>query len=104
MPLTNRSLPSFRDLRPGWLEVVDVASFERVNHGSSLISNENYHTTFDILFIGCRVCVRGQPQTCGEVVRVMPMTRRVFVRLDTPHPSWRGTLRSFRPERLVIYS
>jgi hypothetical protein len=32
------------------------------------------------------------------------MTDRVIVRLDRPHPSWRGTLRTFRPERLVIYS
>ena len=34
----------------------------------------------------------------------MPMTGRVVVRLDPTHPSWRGTLRSFRPERLVICS
>ncbi|MGC1887662.1 MAG: SDR family oxidoreductase, partial [Stellaceae bacterium] len=31
------------------------------------------------------------------------MTGRVVVRLDPPHLAWRGTLRSFRPERLVIY-
>ena len=104
MPLTNRSLPSFRDLRPGWLEVVDVASFENANHGPSFTSNENYHTTLDVLFVGCRVCVRRKPRTCGEVVRVMPMTGRVVVRLDPPHPTGRGTLRSLRPERLVIYS
>jgi hypothetical protein len=104
MPLTNRSSPSFRDLRPGWLEVVEVVSFERVSGAPSFAIDDSYHTTLDILFIGCRVCVRGQPQTCGEVVRVMPMTGRVVVRLDPPHPSWRGTLRSFRPERLVIYS
>jgi hypothetical protein len=41
-------------------------SFESVNHGSSLISNENYHTTLDVLFVGCRVCVRAKPQTRGE--------------------------------------
>jgi len=52
MPLTNRSLPSFRDLRPGWLEVVDVASFENANHGPSFTSNENYHTTLDVLLLG----------------------------------------------------
>jgi hypothetical protein len=104
MPLTNRSSPSFRDLRPGWLEVVEVVSSERVSDAPSFAFDDSHHTTLDILFIGCRVCVRGQPQTCGEVVRVMPMTGRVVVRLDPPHPSWRGTLRSFRPERLVIYS
>ena len=104
MPLTNRSSPSFLDLRPGWLEVVDVASLENVNDGPSFTSNENYHTTLDVLFVGCRVCIRRKPRTCGEVVRVMPMAGRVVVRLDPPHPSWRGTLRSFRPERLVIYS
>jgi hypothetical protein len=71
---------------------------------ASFASNENYHTTLGMLFIGCRVRVRRKPLTCGEVVRVMPMTGRVVVRLDPPHPSWRGTLRSFRPERLVIYS
>ena len=104
MPLTNWSLPRFRDLRPGWLEVVDAVSFESVNHGSSFISNENYHTTLDVLFVGCRVCVRRKPQTCGEVVRVMPMTGRVVVRLDPPYPTRRGTLCSLRPERPVIYS
>jgi hypothetical protein len=104
MPLTNRSSPSFRDLTSGWLEVIEVASFESGNHGTSFTSNENYHTTLDVLFVGCRVCVRRKPQTCGEVVRVMPMTGRVVVRLDPPHPTGRGTLRSLRPERLVIYS
>jgi hypothetical protein len=94
----------FWDLTPGWLEVIDVAGSERVSGASSFALDDSYHTTLDILFIGCRVCVRRQPQTCGEVVRVMPMTRRVVVRLDPRHPSWRGTLRSFRPERLVIYS
>ena len=104
MPLTNRPSPSFWDLRPGWLEVIDVASSERVSGAPSFALDDSYHTTIDILFIGCRVCVRGQPQTCGEVVRVMPMTGRVVVRLDPPHPTRRGTLRSLRPERLVIYS
>ncbi len=104
MPLTNRSSPSFRDLSPGWLEVVDVANFEDVSHAPSFTSNQNYRTTLDMLFIGCRVCVRGQAQTCGEVLRVMPMTDRVVVRLDPSHPTRRGTLRSLRPERLVIYS
>ena len=101
MLLTNSSSPGFGELAPRRLEIVDAASFESVSRAPS---NENYHTTLDVLFVGCRVCVRRKPQTCGEVVRVMPMTRRVVVRLDPPHPSWRGTLRSFRPERLVIYS
>jgi len=97
-------ITEFPGSKPGWLEVVEVVSFERVSGAPSFAFDDSYHTTLDILFIGCRVCVRGQPQTCGEVVRVMPMTGRVVVRLDPPHPSWRGTLRSFRPERLVIYS
>jgi hypothetical protein len=71
---------------------------------ASFASNENYQTTLDMLFIGCRVGVRRKPRTCGEVVRIVPMTDRVIVRLDRPHPSWRGTLRTFRPERLVICS
>jgi hypothetical protein len=85
-------------------QVVHVASFESVSRGPSFASKENHGTTLDMLFVGSRVCVCGQPQTCGEVVRVVPMTGRVVVRLDPPHPAWRGTLRSFRPERLVIYS
>ena len=64
---------------------------------------EKYGTTLSMLFVGSRVRLRGQPQTSGEVVRVIPMTGRVIVRLDPPHPAWRGTLRSFRPERLEIY-
>jgi hypothetical protein len=83
MPLNNSSTPRSGELGPG-----------RLDHPATL----------DVLFIGGRVCVRERPQTCGEVVRVMPMMGRVIVRLDPRHPSWRGTLRSFRPERLVIYS
>ena len=56
----------------------------------------------DMFFIGCRVCVRGKPRTCGRVVRLMPMTSRVLVRVDPPHPKWRGALRSFRLEQLVV--
>ncbi|MGA7863660.1 MAG: hypothetical protein WA709_37640 [Stellaceae bacterium] len=104
MPLTKSSLPSFEELTLGGPQVVHVASFESVSRGPSFASKENYGTTLDMLFVGSRVCVCGQPQTCGEVVRVVPMTGRVVVRLDPPHPAWRGTLRSFRPERLVIYS
>ena len=92
------------DLTPGWLEVIDVANFESVVRGPSFALDESYYATLDVLFIGCRVCVRGQPQTCGEVVRVMPMTGRAVVRLDPPHPNRRGTLRSLRPEQIVIYS
>ena len=58
--------------------------------------------TIDMLFIGCRVCVRCRRRTHGQVVRLMPMTGRVVVRLDPPHPNWRGALRSFRPEQLAI--
>jgi hypothetical protein len=83
---------------------VRVATFHRLSRAPSLTSNDSHLTTLDMLFIGCRVWVRGRPQTCGEVVRVMPMMGRIIVRLDPRHPSGRGTLRSFRPERLVIYS
>jgi hypothetical protein len=97
----------------------------------SFASKENYGTTLDMLFVGSRVCVCGRPQICGEVARPAAstletrvgnpnrrhyrvsrsgrrvgrkLTGRVIVRLDPPHPAWRGTLRSFRPERLVICS
>jgi hypothetical protein len=84
--------------------LVGSREFRERNHGTSFTSNENYHPTLDLLFVGCRVCVRRKPRTCIEVVRVMPMTGRVVVRLDPPHPTRHGTLRSLRPERLVIYS
>ena len=44
------------------------------------------------------------PRACGRVVRLMLVTGRAVVRLDPPHPNWRGTLRSFRSGRLVICS
>lgn len=103
MPLTKSSLPSFEELT-GRPQVVHVASSESVSSGPAFASKENYGTTLAKLSVGSRVRVCGQPQTCGEVVRLMPMTGRVVVRLDPPHLAWRGTLRSFRPERLVIYS
>ena len=102
MPLTKSSLPSFEELT-GRPQVVHVASSESVSSGPAFASKENYGTTLAKLSVGSRVRVCGQPQTCGEVVRLMPMTGRVVVRLDPPHLAWRGTLRSFRPERLVIY-
>jgi len=70
----------------------------------SIVSNQDHNTTLNMLSPGHRVRVCDRPQTWGEVVRVMPMTGRVIVRLDPPHPRGRGTLRTFRPERLVIYS
>jgi hypothetical protein len=82
-----------------------TANLARLRNPSKLSPfavNESQPTTLDMLCIGGRVCVRGRPHTCGEIVRVLPMTGRVIVRLDPPHPAWRGTLRSFRPERLVI--
>jgi len=54
-----------------------------------------------VLYVGRRVRVCDRPQVSGEVVRVMPITGRIIVRLDPPHPKWRGALRSFRRERLV---
>ena len=80
-----------------------VRSFESTSRVLPIVSNQDQKTTLDMLAIGYRVYVCNRPQTCGEVVRVMPMTGRVVVRLDPPHPRWRGTLRSFRPERLVLY-
>jgi hypothetical protein len=73
-----------------------------VNLARSSSQSRSQPTTLDMLCVGGRVCVRGRPHTCGEVVRLIPMTGRVIVRLDPPHPAWRGTLRSFRPERLLI--
>ena len=102
MPITNASSPGFQALASDRLDAGHVASSESVSRGLWFASNENYDTTLGMLFIGCRVCVRRKPLTCGEVVRIVPMTGRVIVRLDPPHPSWRGTLRSFRPERLVF--
>ena len=55
-----------------------------------------------MLWVGRRVRVCDRSQIRGEIVRVMPMTGRVVVRLDPPHPKWRGTLRSFRTERLLF--
>jgi hypothetical protein len=91
----------------GELKTSDIVShpqFEGYNPHRRWFLVSNFCTTFDALFIGCRVCVVGRPKICGEVVRLIPMTGRVVVRLDPAHPSWRGTLRSFRPERLLIYS
>jgi hypothetical protein len=100
--LDNSSLQDFGELATGRQEGIPVATSESVSHALPFATNENYHTTLDMLFVGCRVCVRRKPQTCGEVVRVIPMTRRVIVRFDPPYPTRRGTLRSFRPERLAI--
>jgi hypothetical protein len=72
--------------------------------GSKVAFQRSFETTLTELFVGARVCVRGRPRTCGEVVRIVPMMGRVVVRLDPPHANWRGRLRSFRPDRLVIYS
>jgi hypothetical protein len=91
----------FEELDQGCAEIDPL---ESPSLSLSFTAFESFQTTLDILFVGCRVCVRGRPRTCGEVTRIMPMTGRVIVRLDPPHPRWRGTLRSFRPERLVLYS
>jgi hypothetical protein len=101
--MTRINLPifDFEELEQSYAE---VNHFESPSLSLSFTAFERFQTTLDMLYVGCRVCVRGRPQTCGVVARIMPMTGRVVVRLDPPHPSWRGTLRSFRPERLVIYS
>jgi hypothetical protein len=94
----------FEEQEQGCDEINPFTNLESPKLSLSFTPFENYHTTLDVLFVGCRVCVRGRPRTCGVVTRIMPMTGRVVVRLDPPHPSWRGTLRSFCPERLVVYS
>jgi hypothetical protein len=101
--MTRINLPifDFEELEQSYAE---VNHFESPSLSLSFTAFERFQTTLDMLYVGCRVCVRGRPQTCGVVARIMPMTGRVVVRLDPPHPSWRGTLRSFRPERLVLYS
>jgi hypothetical protein len=102
MPSTNSSSPGSAELGPGRLEFVDITIFETESQALSFSSEESDHTTFDTLFIGCRVCVRGKQQRRGQIVRLIPMTGRVIVRLDPPYPTRRGTLRSFCPKRLVI--
>jgi len=104
MSLTNWAILDSWDLRSEPLRTAPIASLDGQGRVPSPISNGRYGITSDVLSIGSRVCVRGRLGTCGRVVRLMPMTRRVVVRLDPPHPSWRGTLRSFHPEHLVICS
>ena len=53
MPITNSSSPGFQALASNRLEANHVASFESVSRGPSFASNENYHTTLGMLFIGC---------------------------------------------------
>jgi hypothetical protein len=103
MPLTPFIATGLRKARGDQPEAAQMLVFNRANQMPSVGSKCAPQTTLDMLFVGGRVCVRGRPQTCGEIVRLMPMTGRVVVRLDPPHPSWRGTLRSFRPESLVIF-
>jgi len=40
--------------------------------GSAVVFREAFDTDLDELFIGARVCVRGRPQICGEIVQIMP--------------------------------
>jgi len=103
MSLTKWAILGSGDLRSERLRAAPVESFSP-GRVPSPISNKWYGDTLDMLSIGSRVCLRGRPQRRGEVVRLMPMTGRVVVRLDPPHPSWRGALRSFRPEHLAICS
>jgi hypothetical protein len=101
MPRIDLQIFDFEELEQGRAE---LSRLESPSLSLSFTPFEKYQTTLDMLFVGCRVCVRRRPRTCGVVARIIPMTGRVIVRLDPPHPSWRGTLRSFRPERLIIYS
>jgi hypothetical protein len=104
MPRINLPIFDFEKMEQGGADVYPCASFESPIFSLSFTPFEKYQTALDVLFVGCRVCVRRRPRTCDEVARIMPMTGRVVVRLNPPHPSWRGTLRSFRPERLILYS
>jgi len=104
MSLTNWPIAGTVNLRSEPLRAAPVASFDSPGRVPSSTSHNRDGNTLDILSTGSRVCLHGRPQSCGEVVRLIPMTGRVIVRLDPPHPSWRGTLRSFRLERLVICS
>jgi hypothetical protein len=104
MPIANSLSAELEELAPDCPAASHVPSFDSVTGAPLFASTETYHTKLEMLFIGCRVCIRRKPQSCGEVVRVMTMSHRVLVRLDPPNPSRHSTLRSFRPERLVIYS
>ena len=106
MPSPRINFPNFdfEELEEGCAEINPFANLESPSFSLWFTPFESHPTTLDVLFVGCRVCVRGRPRTCGVVTRIMPMTGRVVVRLDPSHPSWRGTLRSFCPERLVVYS
>jgi len=104
MSLTNWAISGTVGLRSEQLWAAPVGSFDSPGRAPSATSNNRDRNALDILSTGRRVRLRGRPQSCGEVVRLIPMTGRVIVRLDPPHPSWRGTLRSFRLKRLVICS
>jgi|SRR5215467_4987768 len=101
MALTNSSSRGSRERRLGGPKALFGVSFENTSCGVPTALNQDQRTTLDKLSVGQRVCVCDRPQT-GEIVRVMPMTGRVVVRLDPPHPKRRGTLRSLRPVQLAI--
>ena len=87
---------------PDFLDVVSPQGSEP--NSPEVTLQETSWTTLGALFIGARVCVRGRPRICGEIVQIMPKMGRVVVRFDPPHPNGRGRLRSLRPGQLVIYS
>jgi len=100
MALTNSSSRGSRERRLGGSKALFGVSFENTSCCAVPPAlTQDQGTTLDKLSVGQRVCDR--PQT-GEIVRVMPMTGRVVVRLDPPHPKRRGTLRSLRPVQLAI--
>jgi hypothetical protein len=82
MSLTNWAIPDSGDLRSEPLLAAPSASLDGPGRVPSPISNGRYGITSDVLSIGSRVCVPGRFGTCGRVVRLMPMTGRVVVRLD----------------------
>ena len=81
MALTNSSSRGSRERRLGGSKALFGVSFENTSCSVPTALNQDQRTTLDELSVGQRVCVCDRPQT-GEIVRVMPMTGRVVVRLD----------------------
>jgi hypothetical protein len=80
MALTNSSSRGSRERRLGGSKALFGVSFENTSCCAVPPAlTQDQGTTLDKLSVGQRVCDR--PQT-GEIVRVMPMTGRVVVRLD----------------------
>ena len=68
---------------PDFLDEVSPQSPEP--NSSEVTLQETSWTTLGDLFIGARLCVRGRPRICGEIVQIMPKMGRVVVRFDPLH-------------------